>query len=146
MSTALSADPTPAKPARTDVAAPEASAVAAQDRGRLEIADRVVEKVAGHAVTLVPDASAAPRRVMGLNLGEARDESRADIDAQVHGEVATVQARIAVRWPRSVPEVADAVRLRIGDEVSRITGVHVDHVDVDVTSMTTESPTQRRVR
>lgn len=145
MSTALSADPTSATLVGTDVNAPGASQVAAQDRGRLEIADRVVEKVAGHAVTLVPDASAAPRRVLGLNLGDAREESRADVDAQVHGEVATVQARIAVRWPRSVPEVADAVRRRISDEVKRITGVHVDHVDVDVTSMTSGSPTQRRV-
>lgn len=146
MSTAVSTDLAPGTLTQADVKGPPTSTVAAEERGRLEVADRVVTKVAGHAVTLVPDASAAPRRVLGLNVGEARDEVRADVDAQVHGDVATVQARIAVRWPRSVPQVADAVRNKVGQEVSRITGVRVDHVDIDVTSMTSGSSTQRRVQ
>ena len=42
-----------------------------EERGRLTVDDRVVEKVAGHAVTFVPDAAAAPRRLLGMNVGEA---------------------------------------------------------------------------
>jgi len=146
VSTAISADLTPGTLAGTDVKGTGASTVTPEDRGRLDVADRVVEKVAGHAVTLVPQATAAPRRVLGVNVGKAREESRADVDTQVHGDVATVQARIAVQWPRSVAQVADAVRGRISEEVSRITGVRVDHVDLEVTAMTTASPTQPRVR
>ncbi len=45
-----------------------------EERGRLTVDDRVVEKVAGYAVTFVPDAAAAPRRVLGVKIGggEAR--------------------------------------------------------------------------
>ena len=42
-----------------------------EERGRLTVADRVVEKVAGYAVTFVMDAAAAPRRVLGVNIGMA---------------------------------------------------------------------------
>ncbi|CAN5541788.1 hypothetical protein BH18ACT8_BH18ACT8_10060 [soil metagenome] len=107
-----------------------------QERGRLTVADRVVEKVAGHAVTLVTDAAAAPRRVLGVNVGEARPEAVASVHAQVRDEIASVQATIAVRWPMSVQKVAQAVRERIRSEVTTITGVRVDHVDVEVVSMT----------
>ncbi len=51
-------------------------------------------------------------------------------------DIATVQVAIAMRWPRSVQKVADEVRERIRSEVTAITGVRVDHVDVEVVSMT----------
>ena len=120
------------------------SALAPPDeRGQLTIDDRVVEKVAGHAVTLVTDAAAAPRRVLGVRIGQAGRRDVASVQAQVHGDIASVQAAIAVRWPRSVREVADAARQRIRSEVTDITGVRVDHVDVEVVSMTTPSAEPR---
>lgn len=118
---------------------------AAAERGRLSVADRVVEKIAGYAVTLVPDAAGAPRRVLGVNVGESSEEDAASVEARVYGDIATVRARIAVRWPRSVPEVADAVRQRIARELTEITGVQVDHIDVEVTSLSVASRQGRRV-
>ena len=106
------------------------------DAGSLVVADQVVEKVAGHAVTLVAGASAAPRRVLGMNVGAARPSDAASVSADVQEGVASVQATIAVKWPRSVQAVADEVRQRIRHEVSSMTGVRVDHVDVEVVSMT----------
>ena len=116
-----------------------------EERGRLTVADRVVEKVAGHAVTLVTDAAAAPRRVLGVNVGHARPEGAASVHAQVQAEIASVQATIAVRWPMSVQKVADAVRERIRSEVTTITGVRVDHVDVEVVSLTLPEAAEPRV-
>jgi uncharacterized alkaline shock family protein YloU len=116
------------------------------ERGDLTVADRVVEKVAGYAVTLVPDATAAPRRMLGVNVGDRGEEDLASVEARVVGDVATIRARIAVRWPRSVPEVAEAVRERIRKEVTEATGVRVDHVDVEVTSLSVASPERRRVQ
>lgn len=113
------------------------------ERGQLTIDDRVVEKVAGYAVTLVADAAAAPRRVLGLRIGEGRPQAAASVQAQVQGNIASVQAVIAVRWPRSVQNVADDVRQRIRSEVAAITGVRVDHVDVEVVSMTMPSAEPR---
>lgn len=116
-----------------------------EDRGRLKVDDRVVEKVAGYAVTFVADAAAAPRRVLGVNIGEARPDEAASVQAQVQDDVASVQAAIAVRWPRSVQEVADEVRERIRSEVMAITGVRVDHVDVEVVSMALPDSAEPRV-
>lgn len=117
-----------------------------EERGRLVVADRVVERVAGYAVTLVTDAAAAPRRVLGVNVGEARPEGVASVDAQVQDDLASVQATIAVRWPKSVRKVAASVRERIRSEVTNITGVRVDHVDVEVVSMTLPDAAEARVQ
>ena len=117
-----------------------------EDAGRTEIADRVVEKVAGHAVTLVPHAGAAPRRLLGVTVGDARAEEAASVSAQVQDNIASVQATIAVRWPNSVQAVADEVRRRIRHEVTSLTGVQVDHIDIDVVSMTFAAPAEPRVR
>ena len=107
-----------------------------EEAGRLDVADQVVEKVAGHAVTLVSGAAAAPRRLLGMNVGQARPRDAASVTAQVEDGIASVQATIAVRWPKSVQAVADEVRRRIRDDVTSLTGVRVDHVDVEVVSMT----------
>jgi uncharacterized alkaline shock family protein YloU len=116
-----------------------------EERGRLTVDDRVVEKVAGHAVRLVTDAAAAPRRVLGVNVGGARPDHAASVQAEVQDDIASVRVAIAVRWPRSVPKVANEVRKRIRAEVTDITGVRVDHVDVEVVSMTLPDAAERRV-
>lgn len=145
MSTTTVGGADPDTPPAADTA-PGADPDQVGDRGNLTVADRVVEKVAGFAVTLVPDAAAAPRRVLGVNVGDSREEGVASVEARVSGDVATVRARIAVRWPRSVPEVADAVRERIRKGVAESTGIRVDHVDLEVTSLNVASPEGRRVQ
>jgi uncharacterized alkaline shock family protein YloU len=117
-----------------------------QDAGRLEVADGVVEKIAGQAVTNVPGAAAPPRRLLGVTVGDARPQDTASVSAEVQDGIATVKATIAVTWPRSVPEVADEVRRRIRDEVTSMTGVRVDHVDVAVVAMTVPGSSRPRVQ
>ena len=116
-----------------------------EERGRLTVNDRVVEKVAGYAVTFVTDAAAAPRRVLGVNIGKARPDDAASVQALVQGDIAGVRAVIAVRWPTSIQKVADQVRELIRTEVTAITGVRVDHVDVEVVSMSLRDSAERRV-
>lgn len=43
-----------------------------EERGRLAVDDRVVEKVAGYAVTFVTDAAAAPMFTPSTRRGETR--------------------------------------------------------------------------
>lgn len=129
-----------------DVTAPtKRPALPPEERGRLTVDDRVVEKVAGYAVTFVTDAAAAPRRVLGVNIGGARPDDAASVQAEVQDDIASVHASIAVRWPRSVQKVAQEVRERIRSEVAAITGVRVDHVDVEVVSMTLPESAEPRV-
>ena len=116
------------------------------ERGTLRIADRVVERVAGYAVTQVPDATAAPRRMLGRTMGRPDADDRAKVRAEVHGGTANVHATIAVQWPESVRAVARAVRSRIREDLAHITGVTVDHVDIDVVNLPLEAVHTPRVR
>ena len=117
------------------------------ERGGLVIAERVVERVAGYAVTQVEGASAAPRRVLGVNVGDARPESEASVTARLDGDTATVDASISVTWPVSVRAVTDRVRRRVRDDVAAVTGVQVDHIDVDVVDLSAPTaPPRRRVQ
>jgi uncharacterized alkaline shock family protein YloU len=118
----------------------------AGDRGRLTIAEKVVERVAGYAVTQVEGASAAPRRVLGMNVGEARADTEAAVTAKVEGRAASVSATVAVAWPQPVRTVADRLRRRIRDDVLRMTDVEVAQVDLDVVTFAAASAPTRRVQ
>lgn len=134
-----------APPASSDPAASVALPDPAE-RGTVSIADKVVQRVAGYAVTQVGDAVAAPRRVLGVNIGQARPQDTAHVEAHVHGATATVEATIAVRWPRPVRQVATQVRQRIRDDVADITGITIDHIDLDVVSLSVPTPAKARVQ
>jgi uncharacterized alkaline shock family protein YloU len=128
------------------IAPPKQQETDPAERGALVVADRVVERVAGYAVSQVDGAMAAPRRVLGVNVGDARPQQHAAVNAQVHGDIATVEATIAVRWPASVRSVGDAVRRRVRDDVARMTDVRVAQVDLDIVSMSVPTATTRRVQ
>lgn len=136
--TALAAD------AGTSGSTPDTTAP--EDRGSLSIADRVVERVAGYAATQVDGAAAAPRRLLGISVGESRPDAEAAVRATVDGSVATVEATIAVSWPQSVRRVTDQLRARIREDVRRLTDVEVAHVDVDVVDFVTTTAPARRVQ
>lgn len=116
------------------------------ERGTLTVHDRVVERVAGYAVTQVDAATAAPRRILGVNVGDAREQSAVHVQAKVDGHSATVDATIAVRWPASIREVVERTRQRVRDDVLRMTDVTVDHIDIDVVSLSVPTRATPRVR
>jgi uncharacterized alkaline shock family protein YloU len=115
-------------------------------RGGLRIHDRVVEKVAGYAVTTVPGAAAAPRRLLGMTVGASRpDDEAAKVTATVHGDSVTVAATVAVGWPAPVRRVAAQLSQRIRDDISLHTGLSVDRIDVEVVSLRLAESQGRRV-
>jgi len=115
--------------------------------GVTTIADRVVGKIAAHAVTEVPAAGGAARRVLGIALGDDEKQDRPVVGAHVDGGVVTVDVELSVAYPEPVVEVTDAVRRRVDERVSTLTGLQVAQVDITVTSLVaTTTPTSRRVR
>jgi uncharacterized alkaline shock family protein YloU len=117
-----------------------------ESRGTLRIHDRVVEKVAGHAVTTIPDAAAAPRRVLGMTVSAARpDDEAAKVTATVHGDSVTVAATVAVSWPSPIRQVVAQLGQRIRDDISLHTGLSVDRIDLDVVSLRLAEGQGRRV-
>lgn len=105
----------------------------------------MVERVAGYAATQVEGVYAAPHRMLGITFGESRPDDEASVKAHVDGRLATVQARIAVEWPHSVPVAADRLRQRVRDDVARLTDVRVTHIDIDVVALPSRVAARRRV-
>lgn len=118
----------------------------AGERGSLTIADRVIERVAGYAVTQVEGAAAAPRRVLGITVGDARPDDEAAVKARVDGRTATVEATISVEWPTPVSTVAERLRQRVRRDVLRLTDVEVAYIDIDVVSFPAPASRSRRVQ
>ncbi|WP_235006157.1 alkaline shock response membrane anchor protein AmaP [Nocardiopsis sp. JB363] len=88
--------------------------------GRVDISGSVIEKAAGRAAGEIAGARAARSR-------SAR--------ARVSGEVVLLRLRIDVDYPRSVGRVAGAVREHVKDQVERITGKQVHHIDIEIVEL-----------
>ena len=116
----------------------------AAERGRTRIADRVVEKIAARAVAEVDNATGVARQALGVRLGSAGPDRAARVDAEVDGGVVTVRTSMAVRWSASVRTVTRQVRAHVTDRVQSLTGLRVEQVDIDVTSLVANSGDEDR--
>ena len=116
---------------------------AAAARGRLEIADRVIERIAAQAAAEVDLATGAPRRVLGVSVGSPTD--RPDVSARVDGHVAVVDVVMSVAWPAPVTKVTEEVRARIVQQLADLAGVRAAQVDIRVTALVSEQSGERRV-
>jgi uncharacterized alkaline shock family protein YloU len=116
---------------------------AAAARGRLEIADRVIERIAAEAAAEVDRATGTPRRVLGVSVGSPTD--RPDVSARVDGPVAIVDVVMSVAWPAPVTKVTEQVRARIVQRLADLAGVRAAQVDIRVTTLVSEQSGERRV-
>jgi uncharacterized alkaline shock family protein YloU len=125
---------------------PLADSIAGGDpasRGHLEIADRVIERIAAQAAAEVARATGTSRRLLGVSLG-TQDE-RPDVTAHVDGDVATVDVVMSVAWPAPVAEVTEQVRARIVQRLADLADVRTAQVDIRVTALVAERRDDRRV-
>jgi len=110
---------------------------APRDRGRTDIAPRVVEKIATGAARRVPGVQPVSRR-----LGSDRVEAQ----ARVLGDAATISMEVAVRYPSPVRETCRQLRTAVVDEVRELAGVTVSRLDVQVAELAHRPGGTRRVR
>jgi uncharacterized alkaline shock family protein YloU len=122
--------------------------------GTITIDDSVVAKIASHAAAEVPDAGAAAPRLLGKSLPGAgslgmRATSLTELpkaSADVDGSVVAITLSVSVRWPCSVSAVTQAVRQRVRDRVSELTGLRVAEVTIAVTDLVNDTASRPRVR
>ncbi len=114
--------------------------------GVTTIADRVVEKIAAHAVTEVPAAGGSARRLLGIAVGDDQNQDSPVVDAHVRGSVVTVDVAMSVAYPEPVEAVSQAVRRSIEQRVGSLTGLQVAQVDITVTSLLPPHTESRKVR
>jgi uncharacterized alkaline shock family protein YloU len=109
---------------------------AVEDRGRTEIADRVLERIAAHALIEVDQTGGAARRVLGVPLGRDRAGRGPQVRAHVDGGLATLQMTVSVAYPAPIRQVTRRLREHVAHRVGELTGLVVRQVDIDVASLT----------
>jgi uncharacterized alkaline shock family protein YloU len=116
-----------------------------ESRGRTEIAGRVLERIAGQALSEVDQAGGASRRVLGVPLGRDELDSGPQVSAHVDGELATVRMTVSVVYPAPVREVTRNLRTHVMERIRDLTGIEVRQVDIDVAHLVPPPEHGRRV-
>lgn len=109
------------------------------DRGRLDVADRVVERVA-----IIAAGEVAGVRNVGSGLEGIVGRQYPKATAQVAGGRARVRLDIAVAWPMPLGRTAGAVREHVREQLESLVGLTVDAVDVTVASVVADGPREQR--
>lgn len=111
-------------------------------RGRLVIADGVVERIATIAAGEVEGVVRA-----GSGLGQVLGHRYPKANATVAGNSARIEVEIAIAWPHPLGQVCRRVRDEVRDRVTELVGLKVDAVDVTAAKvMHAPEPEQRRVQ
>jgi uncharacterized alkaline shock family protein YloU len=114
-------------------------------RGRTDIADRVVEKI---AVRLTEEVDGvvrdAPRGWLDTLSGQ-RNSSATSAKAVVGRTAVRLSVTLDVRYPMPVGEVSDRVRAHLAAGVGRLTGLAATEIDLTVRHLVPARDTRRRV-
>jgi uncharacterized alkaline shock family protein YloU len=119
---------------------------APERRGRTEITERALEKIAARALTEVEEAGGVARRVLGIPLGRGSGDGAPQVTAWIDGSLAGLWMRISLGYPAPIRDVTrrlrDHVRTRVGD----LTGLDVRQVDIEVVRLLPAERAHGRVR
>lgn len=113
------------------------------ERGNLEVRVTAIEHVVERAA-LDTLGTVAHHTALGRLRGS--NTPRADITMQ--GRSARVAVEVACVWPCRISEIATRVRDTVRTEAARITGVHIQSVDVTIHTVNAadlDQPERRRV-
>jgi uncharacterized alkaline shock family protein YloU len=104
---------------------PDDGGTDAAERGRLHIADRVVERVAGQAARETDGIVA-----VGSTLDGAVGRRYPKVDAEVAGGRVRITVEVATLWPIPLARATGDVRAAVTERVEHLVGLQVDSVDV----------------
>ncbi|MFF0248590.1 Asp23/Gls24 family envelope stress response protein [Streptosporangium sandarakinum] len=111
------------EPAR---AGPAPAAVPPERRGRTDIPERVVARIAAQAAGEVPHVHRVRERG-ALTPGGTQ--------AVVHDELAVLELDVSVDYPVPLRHVAEEIRRHVARRVHDLTGLSVGHIDIGVTDL-----------
>lgn len=124
------ADDTPTQQLHLGAGAPP------DQRGRVDVADQVVEKIAAGALDEV-DGVGGTTGAVGRMFGRDDTGGRPRVEATVSGSAVRLDVRLSVAYPAPVAETCDRARERVVRTVGELTGLDVARVDITVTALTT---------
>ncbi|SBW19238.1 hypothetical protein FDG2_1094 [Candidatus Protofrankia californiensis] len=114
-------------------------------RGRLLIADRVVEKIAAEAVRDVESVGGLRHRFPGRARSTGNDRPPR-VSARVGRGTARISMSLSIRYPARIMEICDGVRTRVTGHVADLAGLRVTRLDIDVSALDLGSDPGARVR
>ncbi len=112
-------------------------------RGTLEIAPVVLRKIVEHAADQVPGTLRLGRRLAGIDVGESGASAKVTVGSG-DPDAVDIRLELTLQYPAAVRDVVEAVRARVGDELTRLAGRRVRALTVTVSGLrgapTTVSP------
>jgi uncharacterized alkaline shock family protein YloU len=117
-----------------------------ETRGLTQIADRVLERIAAHALTEVKETGGAARRLLGVPLGHDSEHTAPRVTARVDGNLATLRIRISVLYPAPIRQVTRRLRDHVTARIGELTGLDVRQVDIDIAALIQPQAHRRRVQ
>jgi uncharacterized alkaline shock family protein YloU len=136
-------DPSAGEPSGATVGPAGSRLPAPAERGRLELSERAVGRLVAAAAAEVDGVGGAVSRVLGQALGSADADARPRATVTRAGDLVTAEVSLSVVWPAPVPEVAARVRERVGEQLSRLAGLRLSHIDITITALTSRAARRR---
>ncbi|WP_375423020.1 Asp23/Gls24 family envelope stress response protein [uncultured Friedmanniella sp.] len=118
--------------------------VSPRHRGRLVLAQRVVEKVAAQAAAELSLTSGRSGGLLGFG-SDADAGARPKVDVQLSGRSADLTLEVGIAYPGSIRSATHLVREHVTRRVEELTGVDVRRVDVEVAFLTSRAAGPARV-
>ncbi|MFC4950203.1 Asp23/Gls24 family envelope stress response protein [Pseudonocardia sp. GCM10023141] len=118
----------------TSAAPVPAGAAGSDDRGRLDIHPTVLRKIVEYAADQVPGTLRHERRVAGIDVGLTGSNAKVTTGSDDPLAV-DVRLELTLQYPASVRSVVDAVRARVDDDLTRMSGHHVRALAVTVAGL-----------
>ncbi|WP_394253235.1 Asp23/Gls24 family envelope stress response protein [Arthrobacter pityocampae] len=112
-------------------------------RGTLVIAERAIEKVASNAASNVPGVSGPSSGFLGLGARHS-DTARPKVDVQLNGLIASLRLKVGITYPAPLRRTTELLRERVRGEVSRICGLDVRQIDIDIDTLADVTRSQGR--
>ncbi|WP_052273949.1 Asp23/Gls24 family envelope stress response protein [Arthrobacter sp. L77] len=103
-------------------------------RGTLVIAERAIEKVASNAASTVPGVSGPTGGFLGLG-ARHKETARPKADVQLNGLIASLRLEVGITYPAPLKQTTELLRATVRDDVSRICGLDVRQVDIDINTL-----------
>ena len=114
-----------------------------QTLGQIQIAPRVLEFIAGIAASQI-DGVSKMHGSFANNVGEllGRSDHRRGVKLTVKGDTLTIDVAVYLNYGVSVPKVAAQIQERIKQQITSMTDLKVEEVNVHIQGIVTEKEVQ----
>ncbi|HEY5821280.1 MAG TPA: Asp23/Gls24 family envelope stress response protein [Propionibacteriaceae bacterium] len=112
------------------------STIEAARRGRLVLADKVIEKIAGQAAAEIGAAHGRSGGLLGIG-AESDSQARPNVDVDLGSDSADLAISVGIAYPGSIRQATQQIREHVTQRVENLTGVRVRRVDIDVAFLAT---------